>query len=125
MTLLWALMCRSENVCLLRFPNIRVSGDCLVIRFPRTKTDQEGKCADDDIHVFANSLDPTVCTHTALGVFLMSAGDLSADSKVFPGDAYKLFAKAFKKAVCLCLSLSVCVYLSVSICLSLFFCMVC
>lgn len=85
-TLMWNLVCRSDNVAYLNIGHVRVEDDHLLIFFAQSKTDQEGKLAKHGRAVFANPLNPWICPWTSLGIFLMTVThfDLSLESSSTP-----------------------------------------
>ena len=70
-TLLWNLMCRSDNISYINLGHIKCKDDHLLVYFAHSKTDQEGRLAKYPRAVYANPLDPWICPITALGVYLI------------------------------------------------------
>jgi hypothetical protein len=52
-------------------------GDSLGVQFAKSKTDQEGDHPKNSRHCFANPLIPHICPILALGLHLLSHGDLN------------------------------------------------
>eukprot|EP00963_Diacronema_lutheri_P009823 scaffold932_cov328-Pavlova_lutheri.AAC.1 len=70
-TLLWNLMCRSDNISYINLGHMKCKDDHLLMSFAHSKTDQEGKLAKYPRAVYANPLEPWICPVTALGVYLI------------------------------------------------------
>eukprot|EP00963_Diacronema_lutheri_P009816 scaffold927_cov310-Pavlova_lutheri.AAC.6 len=70
-TLLWNLMCRSDNISYINLGHIKYKDDHLLMYFAHSKTDQEGKLAKYPRAIYANPLEPWICPVTALGVYLI------------------------------------------------------
>lgn len=69
-TLLWNLVCRSDNISYINLNHIKVKADHLLVYFAQSKTDQEGKLSRYPRALYANPLNPWVCAITSLGIFL-------------------------------------------------------
>lgn len=84
--LAWNLISRCANIASMKYEHICWQHDCLVVVFPKTKTDQEGT-SNLARHVYANPFDPLICPILALAVHFFSGGpELSGQSiAVFKG----------------------------------------
>ena len=61
----------------------------MIITFPHTKTDQEGKLSDYQQHMYANPLQPEVCPVLALVMYVACLGRDKNDPRLFPGGNQK------------------------------------
>lgn len=64
----WNCMARSVNIGVLGIHNFSIGGDSIKIRYDSSKSDQTGEKVNDK-NVYANPLDPVVCSHLALAVW--------------------------------------------------------
>jgi hypothetical protein len=78
----WNCMARSINVGVLAFHNFRISGDAIVCRYDKTKTDQAGQNTHPK-HLYANPNDPLVCSHLALAVYLATEDARFEETELF------------------------------------------
>jgi hypothetical protein len=65
----WNCMARSINIGVLALHNFRVGEDSIICKYDKSKTDQAGERVSDK-NIYANPLDPIVCPHLALGIWL-------------------------------------------------------
>lgn len=95
-TLSWSLMSRSESMTIANVQHIDWHDDCLVIYFHHRKTDQLGLNKNEPWHIYANPIDPDVCPHLALSVYLLTFDTiLAAGNKLFQGpDPYNRYSEA-------------------------------
>eukprot|EP00562_Extubocellulus_spinifer_P026552 CAMPEP_0178640846 /NCGR_PEP_ID=MMETSP0698-20121128/16240_1 /TAXON_ID=265572 /ORGANISM="Extubocellulus spinifer, Strain CCMP396" /LENGTH=428 /DNA_ID=CAMNT_0020281325 /DNA_START=18 /DNA_END=1304 /DNA_ORIENTATION=+ len=96
LTLSWSLMSRSESMTIANLHHIDWHDDCLVIYFHHWKTDQLGLNKNEPWHVYANPIDPDVCPHLALSVYLLTFDTiLPTGNKLFQGpDPYNRYSEA-------------------------------
>ena len=64
----WNCMARSINIGVLGIHNFQIGNDSIKIRYDSSKSDQTGEKVNDK-NVYANPLDPVVCSHLALAVW--------------------------------------------------------
>ena len=69
----WNLVARCVSVASLMYSHITWKEDAMVIVFPTTKADQEGKNCSPK-HVFANPLNPEICPILSFAIFLFTSG---------------------------------------------------
>lgn len=117
-TLEWNLMARSESVVYANFFHVTWEDDCLVFRFPKSKTDQTGRNRDQLWHVYATPNNPATCPVLALATYIFTNPGLtqrnfmddSANSqdredgdntgRLFPGgDQYGCFMDCLRRIV--------------------------
>jgi hypothetical protein len=72
LTLEWNLMARSESVVHANFFHVTWDDDCLVFRFPKSKTDQTGRNRDQLWHVYATPNNPATCPVLALATYIFA-----------------------------------------------------
>ena len=83
LTVMWALMSRSDSVDQLTLHHLEWQGDCMVITEQATKSDQGGERIFGK-HLYANPLNPTVCPILAIAVSIfMRPG--TGSMLLFPG----------------------------------------
>ena len=118
LTLEWNLMARSESVVYANFFHVTWEDDCLVFRFPKSKTDQTGRNRDQLWHVYATPNNPATCPVLALAMYIFANPGLtqrnfkddSANSqdredgdntgRLFPGgDQYGRFMDCLRRIV--------------------------
>ena len=100
--LTWNLMCRSANTVSIHLHHIEWREDCLAIYFAHMKNDQSGDRKRDPRHIYANPVNPVVCSLTALGTYL-NTNCLSGtkSTALFPCTCqYDMFAKILKGFLC-------------------------
>jgi hypothetical protein len=78
----WNCMARSINIGVLAFHNFRISGDALVCRYDKSKSDQAGENTHPK-HLYANPKDPLVCSHLALAVYLATEDARFEETELF------------------------------------------
>lgn len=66
----WNAMCRTSNTAAIRFQDLEVVDDALVLRFPTMKNDQLAQCAHHPKHFYPNPPHPEICVILSLGIFL-------------------------------------------------------
>lgn len=93
----WNLTCRSANAFGVRHSHIEWCGDSLRIFFAHMKNDQSGDRPRDPRHVYANPLQPTICSILALAIYWATA-TFDSDNRLFPGsDQYERFRKCLQR----------------------------
>ena len=90
MILAWNLCARSVNVAQLRWSNMSLDSDCIRIHFDKTKTMQGGEAAKHPKHVFANPLQPEICSFLSLGTFILRDGVQAENDRLFSDKAGNL-----------------------------------
>ena len=93
MIMAWNLCARSVNVAGLRWSSMSLHGDCIRIHFDATKTMQGGEAERHPKHIFANPLQPEICSFLALGVLLLRNGVECDDDRMFSNKAGKRFCE--------------------------------
>jgi len=71
--LCWNLIARCVSVASLMYSHISWKEDAMVIVFPTSKADKEGKNCSPK-HVFANTKHPEICPILSFGIFLFTSG---------------------------------------------------
>jgi hypothetical protein len=85
---LWNLMARSCSIGNIMLQHLRWADDCLIVRLPKHKGDQEGeRSLLMDRHVYANPLELSICPILSLAVLVFCKGFREAGGKqqVFEG----------------------------------------
>lgn len=95
----WNLVSRSVSVEDVQLAHVDWVGDCMEIKFAKSKSDQTGEGISNDKHVYANPVNPEVCVITALAIFFLCTPRTCItqrdgkkklkDSKLFPGTNQK------------------------------------
>jgi hypothetical protein len=69
----WNLVARCVSVASLMYIHISWKEDAMVVVFPKTKSDQEGKSCSPK-HVFANTKHPEICPILSFAIFVFTSG---------------------------------------------------
>ncbi len=85
----WNLMARSCSVGNIMLQHMRWADDCLIVRLPKHKGDQEGEALLMDRHVYANPLEPCICPILALAVLTFSQEGVAPHEKFTPSSKEK------------------------------------
>ena len=72
LTLEWNLMARSESAVYSNLFHVTWDDNCLVFRFPKSKTDQTGRNRDQLWHVYATPNSPATCPVLALATYIFA-----------------------------------------------------
>jgi hypothetical protein len=86
---LWNLMARSHSIGHIMLQHMRWSDDCLIVKLPKHKGDQEGDRAIlMDRHVYANPLEPSICPILSLATLIFCKGfrQVGGKQQVFEGN---------------------------------------
>lgn len=83
----WNLMCRADNMEHLKVEHLGWRNDCLLVYFRKQKNDQDGSRSLVPRSVYANPVQPEVCSVLALGIFWMCFPPTSLSQNLFTGSA--------------------------------------
>lgn len=83
----WNLMCRADNMEHLKVEHLGWRNDCLLVYFRKQKNDQDGSRSLVPRSVYANPVQPEVCSVLALGIFWMCFPPTSLSQSLFSGSA--------------------------------------
>ena len=92
-TAAWSLRARSVDVAGSRRSSTSLHGDCVRVHFDATKAMQGGEAERHPKHIFANPLQPEICSFLALGVLLLRNGVECDDDRMFSNKAGKRFCE--------------------------------
>ena len=70
LTLEWNLMACADNVASAMVSHVEWQGDSLVFHFAKTKSSQDGECANKPWHVYANPFEPQICPILAFSKYV-------------------------------------------------------
>ena len=100
MVLCWNLIGRSASVGNIMLQHIDWSEDCLKIKLAKHKGDQTGEGLGNEKHIYANPLNPSICTILALAVYIFCKhrGTNVTKQQLFDGsDSEGRFSKLLNK----------------------------
>ncbi|POM67148.1 Hypothetical protein PHPALM_16904 [Phytophthora palmivora] len=83
----WNLMARASSTAAVRQSHLEWGEDALRVYFAQTKADQFGTHSREPRHVYANPLQPELCSILALGMFWLCNDNFVDELQLFAGDA--------------------------------------
>lgn len=84
MVLQWNTCSRSVNTASIHVSHLSWAADSLLVHFSRSKTDRGGTKPKHKAHIFANPVNPAICSLLNLALYLIEHGE-SNDEFLFPG----------------------------------------
>jgi hypothetical protein len=99
LTLCWNLIGRSASVGNIMLQHIDWCEDCLKIKLAKHKGDQTGEGLGNDKYIYANALNPSICSILALSVYIFTKyrGNNVKRQQLFDGeDSEGRFGKALQ-----------------------------
>lgn len=97
LSLQWNLVSRNASVEAIHLEHMRYSGDCLHIRFAKSKGDQTGEGLGNTKHVYANPLQPEICCMLSMALHFLSTPRRVPTQRQSPNDT-KFFQGSNQKA---------------------------
>jgi hypothetical protein len=97
LSLQWNLVSRNASVEAIHLEHMRYSGDCLQIRFAKSKGDQTGEGLGNTKHVYANPIQPEICCILSMALYFLSTPRRVPTQQQSPNDT-KFFQGSNQKA---------------------------